>query len=450
MSTGGATPDRLHLKREITVFQLTMVAVGACIGSGIFLTPSDIASRVPDQGGIYLAWAIGGLVALSGSLTFAELAGRLPGEGGVYQYLRHTYGDLVAFLYGWNILTVITSGAIAALALACARYLDQWVPLGPAGIPAAAVGLIVLLTLLNIAGVKAGAGTASLLTVLKIAGIGLVIAAGVWWQGHAVPIAATSAPAPLPGGVALALIGVFWSFGGWHHASYLAGETIRPQVNVPRAMVVGAGLVTIIYLAVNWAYLQILTPQEMAVSPAVASDAMERLLPGGGRLIALLIILSTLGTAGIYTLSAPRIYHTMAVQGTFFPGLARLHPRTLVPYRAILLQSAWAILLLLFWSTFENLITYVVFMDWVFMVLAALALILLRRRGEEHSGYRSPWYPLMPLVFLGCSLWFLGATLWHQPRQAWAGLGLCALGLPVYLWFRKNNRAVDQDHEPAS
>jgi basic amino acid/polyamine antiporter, APA family len=447
MITNPELAEPATLRREITVFQLTMVAVGACIGSGIFLTPSDIASRVPDQGGIYLAWTIGGLVALSGSLTFSELAGRLPGEGGVYHYLRHTYGDLVAFLYGWNILTVITSGAIAALTLACARYLDQWLPLGPTGIPVAAVLLIVLLTVLNIAGVKAGAGSASLLTVLKVAGIGLVIAAGCWWRWQGVPVPERPSQVPVHGGLALALIGVFWSFGGWHHASYLAGETIRPQINVPKAMVLGAALVTAIYLAVNWAYLQILAPGEMAVSTAVASDAIERLMPGGGRWIALLIILSTLGTAGIYTLSAPRIYHTMAVQGTFFPGLARLHPRTLVPYRAILLQSAWAILLLLFWNTFENLITYVVFMDWVFMVLAAFALILLRRRREDHKGFRSPWFPLMPLVFLGCSLWFLGATLWHQPRQAWAGLALCALGLPVFLWFKRNNHGVSPAHE---
>jgi APA family basic amino acid/polyamine antiporter len=431
------------LRKELNGFALTMVAVGACIGSGIFLTPADIASKVATPGGIMLAWFIGGLVALSGSLTFAELGNRIPGEGGVYQYLRRAYGDLIAFLYGWIILTVITSGAIAALALACARYLNYLVPLGPHGITLVAVAIISIITIIQIVGVRTGAGFSSFLTVLKIVGIAAIILAGLWFglTMGTIPMPQDGSAAIGKGGIALALIGVFWSYGGWHHASYLAGETINPQHTIPRAMFFGTVIVTLTYLAANWAYLQVMSPAEMATSSAVAADMMDGIIPYGGQWIAVLIILSTFGTASIYTLSAPRIYFTMATNGTFFPALARVHHRFRTPHNAIFVQSGWAIMLLLFWSTFENLITYVVFMDWVFMVLAAMALFIFRRReGIDVLTYKTPFYPIMPILFIGLSLWFLFSTLYHQPEQAIAGILLCLLGIPVFKLIKKRHR----------
>lgn len=438
------------LRRAITVVPLTLIAVGACIGSGIFLTPSDIAGHVGSATGIYLAWTLGGLVALSGSLTFAELAGRLPEHGGIYAYLRHSYGDFVAFMYGWVILTVITSGAIAALALASARYLSYLLPLSSTGIPLTGIALILGLTFVNLAGVRSGAGLGAWLTFLKVLGIAAIIALGFVAFLHPIrPSASLSSGFHLQG-LPLALIGVFWSFGGWHHASYLAGETVEPAKTVPRAMVLGALIVTLIYLGVNWGYLQLLSPEEMSRSLAVASDAAGKILPQGSRFIAILIVLSTLGTAGIYTLSAPRIYQTMAANGTFFPALARIHPKFQVPHIAILLQAGWAIVLLVFWSTFENLIAYVVFMDWIFMVLAAFSLFLLRQRAQSYEGFKSPAYPLMPVVFLVLSVWFLGSTLVLQPKQAGIGLLLCLAGWPVFLWFKRiksrhSSDAVDKN-----
>lgn len=437
-----------RLIRDLGTFSLTMVAVGACIGSGIFLTPSDIARYVPSEEGILLAWLIGGLVALSGSLTFAELGARMPGEGGVYEYLRKAYGELVAFLYGWIILTVITSGAIAALALACARYIGFLLPMSDRTETLVAAGVIVAITLIQTRGLRTGAGFSSMLTLFKIIGIGMLILAGIWYWASA-EVVPEGPPGPLTsGGLALALIGVFWSYGGWHHASYLAGEAVSPQVTVPRAMFLGATLVTLIYLGANWAYLQVLQPIEMAASNAVAADMLSRLHPSGGTWIALLIIVSTLGTASIYTLSAPRIYFTMAANGTFFPFLARVHPVFHTPANAILLQSCWAVVLLLFWATFDNLITYVVFMDWVFMLMAGFALFLFRKRhGTEGLVYKTPFHPVMPLVFLGLSLWFLISTLLQRPEQAWAGIILCLTGVPVFLFFRKSlARSSSHDH----
>lgn len=427
------------LPRELRVFSLTMVAVGACIGSGIFLTPSEIARYVPTEEGILLAWLIGGVVALSGSLTFAELGARLPGEGGVYEYLRQAYGELVAFLYGWIILTVITSGAIAALALACARYIGYLLPMGHTAEKVLAVGLILLVTVVQTRGLKTGAGFSAFLTVIKLVGIALLILAGVWYWTTQEYVPQIATKDMTSGGLALALVGVFWSYGGWHHASYLAGEAVRPQVTVPRAMFLGSALVTLVYLGANWAYLQVMLPAEMAVSNAVAADMLGRLHPSGGTWIAILIIISTLGTASIYTLSAPRIYFTMAAKGTFFPFLAKVHPVFHTPANAILLQSGWAIVLLLFWATFDNLITYVVFMDWVFMLMAGFSLFIFRRRfGTEGLVYKTPLYPVMPVVFITLSFWFLVSTLMQRPEQALAGIALCLGGFVVFLFFRKN------------
>ncbi|MCF8236763.1 MAG: amino acid permease [Saprospiraceae bacterium] len=428
-------------QRQIGLMPLALIAIGACIGSGIFLTPSDIAAKVPHADGILIAWMIGGVVALTGSLTFAELGSRYPGIGGVYAYLREAYGDLVAFLYGWVSLTVITSGAIAALVLACVRYLDYFLPIGPEGVPIVGTVLLILLTLINIRGVRSGAGVASALTLMKILGIGMIVAVSAWY------LFSTGNTRP-PGngtwgvsGLGLALVGVFWSYGGWHHASYLAGETIQPAKTVPRAMIIGALVVTTVYVTANWAYLQLLSPAEIAQSSAVAADAIGQVFHQGGVFIALLIILSTLGTASIYTLSAPRLYYSMGHDGSFLPQLARIHPRFQTPYLAILLQSTWSIVLLWFWSTFENLITYVVFMDVVFMVMAAVGIFIFRRRPEqEMPAFRVPFFPFIPLIYICLCLWFLGTVLWSQPVQAWAGLLVCSAGIPVFWWFRRDRK----------
>ncbi len=429
------------LQRQIGLFPLALIAIGACIGSGIFLTPSDIAAKVPHESGILIAWLIGGFVALTGSLTFAELGSRFPGAGGVYAYLREGYGDLVAFLYGWVSLTVITSGAIAALVLACVRYLNYFLPFGPDAIPVIGTILLILLTLVNIRGVKSGAGVASVLTLMKILGIFMIVAVGAWYFFGTSAAAVNDTGNWGVAGLGLALVGVFWSYGGWHHASFLAGETLEPKRTVPRAMIIGALVVTTVYITANWAYLRLLSPQEMAGSSAVAADAIGQVFQQGGLLIAVLIVLSTLGTASIYTLSAPRLYYSMGQDGAFFPQLARIHPRFQTPYLAILLQSGWSIVLLWFWATFENLITYVVFMDIVFMVMAGFALFLFRKRKNlDPPAFRVPLFPIVPLVYLGLCLLFLVTLLWSQPRQAWAGILVCAAGIPVYGWFRKQRR----------
>lgn len=430
------------LKKSIGFFGLTMIAAGACIGAGIFISPSDVAGQLSNGTQVLLVWLIGGVVTLTGALSFGELAARYPGTGGVYIYLREAYGDLIAFLYGWCILTVITSGAIAALCLAFARYFAIVFKTGDAmQIPIALTALL-LVTVINIVGVKWSALFSSTLTVMKVLGIGIIVIVCLTYGHQFLEHLHTVSNEAVKVSFGIALVGVLWSYGGWHHASYVSGEVYNAQKTVPRALIAGGLLVTLVYIAVNAAYLSVLSTREIAGSSAVAADALSRVTVIGGLLVAIMIMFSTFGTAGIYTLSAPRIYYKMGEDRVFFPWLADLHSKFSTPVKAIILQSCWAALLMVFWGTFESLTTYVVFMDWIFMTMAAIAIFIFRKRNPdpEKSNYKVPWYPIVPLVFIGISVWFLVSTIIGRPVQAIAGIVLMAIGMPVYYLFKRLNR----------
>lgn len=429
------------LKRELTLYGLTMVAVGSCIGSGIFLTPSQIAQYLPSPLYILLVWTLGGVIALTGALTFAELGSMFPQAGGVYEYLKTAYGPIFGFLYGWSYLFIISSGAIAALAIAFATYLAVLVPLDQRGITVVAVGSIVCVTLVNIFRVKAGEVFASVFTGLKLAGIAAIVVVGLFMGDPELLSSGQTASAfggSLFNAFGLALVGVLWSYGGWQHATYLAGEAIDPRRTVPRALVIGALIVALAYVTINLAYLFLLPVDKIAASSSVAADAVKTIFPFSGKIIAMMIAISVFGTAGIYTLSSPRLYFAMASDRVFFKGLAKVHPRYRTPMNAILLQSAWAIFLLFFWGTFEDVITYVVFTDWIFFCLVAISVFVFRvTKKDEPRPYKTWGFPVTPTVFIVCSFLFVVNTLIQKPLQAWAGLILVAVGIMIFFGFRK-------------
>lgn len=436
-----------ELRRSLTLYGLTMIAVGSTIGSGIFRTPGGIAAQVHLPEYVIMLWVLGGVAALTGALTFAEMGSMFPGAGGLYVYLREAYGDAMGFLYGWFILFISTSGSIAALALVSSEHLLYLFGFGPDSgwVLPLALGITLFLTVINLFGVKIGEWMANLFTSAKLLGLLLIILAGLFFaNNHAAEINAassfaTTAPANLWGAFAVGFTGVLWSIGGWHHASYMAGEAKNAQQNVPRAMVLGAAIVTLVYVLANIAYLRLLPVEQMAQSKTVAADAMGTLYPWGGALMALLIALSTFGTTGIYCMTAPRIYFAMARDGIFFKKLAEVHPRWRTPVNAILAQTVWSVLLLLFWGTFENLIEYVTFMDWVGLMLVGTAIFVFRKkRPDAPRGYRTVFYPLTPIVFIGISAWFIIFTLIENPARAVAGLCVAAAGLAAYwFYFRK-------------
>lgn len=415
-----------------------MIAAGSCIGAGIFISPSDVASQLSNGTQVLLVWLVGGIVTITGALSFGELAARYPKTGGVYIYLREAYGDLVAFLYGWCSLTVITSGAIAALCIAFARYFEIVFKLGPGTqIPVALIALSAV-TLINIFGVRLSAIFASTITVLKVTGIAVIVTICLIYGRELIPNLETIGGETVKVSIGVALIGVLWSYGGWHHASYISGEVQNAERVLPKAFLTGGLIVTAVYMAVNAGYLSVMTTWEIAQSPAVAADALSRITATGGLIVAVMILFSTFGTAGIFTLSAPRIYFKMGEDKVFFPWLSDLHPKFDTPFKAVLLQSTWAAILMLFWGTFENLATYVVFMDWIFMTMAAIAIFVFRRRPLPSGSrlYKVPLFPLVPLIFIGISVWFLASTMIGRPVQTLAGILLLIAGLPVYYLFK--------------
>ncbi|NOX38221.1 MAG: amino acid permease [Calditrichaeota bacterium] len=429
------------LVRKLSRFDLTIIVIGSVIGSGIFLTPSGIARQLPSPLLILMVWVLGGLLALSGALTFAELGARMPHAGGVYVFLTRAYGGLAGFLYGWAYFLVVNTGGLAALSIAFATYLGFFVPLSPLGIKLVAIGGLILLTAINYVGVKSGGIFADVFTLLKLIGIfGVILVGFVGGQANwdAFTTLWPEKEVPLGHALALAMVGVLWSYGGWQHATYVAGETRNERQNLPFALVTGTFIVVLVYVCTNLAYFFLLPLEAIAASERVAADAVATILgPLGGQLIAVAIFISVFGTAGIYTMTAPRIYYAMARDGVFFPKLAEIHPRFHVPTYAILFQTVWAIFLILS-GTFYQLITYVAFTDWIFFALAGASVFIFRRRSHSQAeGFKTPGYPFTPLFFVIVSTWFVLNTLVSSPMQSLAGLGFLALGIPVYVYWKR-------------
>ena len=439
------------LKRSLSLFDMTMIAIGSSIGSGIFLTPALIAHQIDSPLWILGLWLIGGIMALCGALTYAELGAMLPRAGGVYGFLTEAYGGLAGFLYGWAYFLVVNTGALGALAVAFSTYFGYFVPLTPTGQLLIAIGGIILVTIINVLGVKAGGVFSDIFTVLKLIGIAILLGAGFFWGSSATtnfltPISKSGGG--LTSALTLAFVSVLWSYGGWQHATFTSAEAKNPQHTVPRALILGASVVALVYIATNLAYMFLLSPAQIGNSPRVAADALSAVMgPIGGTIISLTIFISTFGTTGIYTLTAPRIYYAMATDGVFFRKVAEVHPRFHTPMFAILSQTVWAIVLLLFWGTYEKLISYVVFTDWIFFALAALSVFVLRKKQPNaNRPYRTLGYPITPIIFIAIAVWFVVNTLIERPSESWAGLAFLALGVPVYYFWRGTGKTGEK-HE---
>ncbi len=433
--------------KQSRFYLLVLLVMGSCIGSGIFMTPSGVAKAIPYAGLLIPVWILGGIITLSGALSYGELAARFPQAGGVYVYLKEAYGSAVAFMFGWVVLMAVTSGAIAGLALVFSNFLIVFIPMDDMTQKIVAVCLIVLCTAINVQGFGLGRMIAGVVTALKVIGILGLIVAGIAFVQAPVPIDWTL---PSLGWASLSpmllgLVGVYWSYGGWHHLTYLSGEMPDARKRMGGAMLLGVMGVMLAYVLVNWAYLRALPVGVIADSKGVASAMMQAVFGDvGGKVVALLVCISVAGSILIFTMSAPRIYFAMAADGVFFPALARIHPKTGTPVLAIVLQSTWAIMLLFLWGTFGNLVDYVTYTEAVFLVMAAAAIYIFRWRdrkaGIKHTGFRVPGYPLTPLIYVLISAAFVVNGLLSKVQLAWAALALFGVGTGLYFWFRPPHR----------
>ena len=447
------TPDE-GLVRAIGLGSAILLVVGNTIGSGIFLTTGVMADAVPSTSLLLLAWALGGVLAITGGLTYSEMGAMYPRSGGVYVFLREAYGSLPAFLYGWVALLVVVSGGLAAVAVGFAEYLSYFFPsLGTSRVvlatssPAFAISAgqlvaaasIVVLGAINYVGVRSGNFTNVVLTAAKVAGLAaLPVLAIVAWR--VTPALTPIVPPDLARPAAsfgVAMIAVLWTYEAWYFVTYAAGEIQDPRRNLPRALVAGLLLLTAIYLIVNVAYFFALTLDEMRGVPRVAERAAAAMAgPKGAAFVALTVIVSTFGCNAAGLLAGSRLLFAMAADGVFFPAASRIHPRYRTPHLAIVALTIWSALLALS-GTYEQLFTYVMFSSILFNVAAGLAVFRLRRTRPDHPRpYRTWGYPIVPVVFIGGSLAFVTNTLLERPAESLAGLVLLLLGLPAYWYWR--------------
>ncbi|MDO5980202.1 APC family permease [Flavivirga spongiicola] len=432
------------LSKSLSLYGLTMIVIGACIGSGIFLTPSQIAGHLTLPSLIILVWIVGGVLSLTGALTYGELGGMFPKAGGVYVYLKEAYGTMAGFLFGWAYFTVINTGTIAALAIAFTNYFDFLFPMSASGELIVTIAAIIMVSVINIFRVKLVEMFTNIFTGLKLLGIIAIISIGFIWGTYSIMDGSTAEVQKSVletntwSSFGLALIGVLWSFSGWHHVSYLSGEAKNAKRNIPLAMIIGTLIVSVVYLLTNLSFMALLPISEIANSDSVAADAISSIMASGGVIIAVLIVISTFGTALINTMAAPRIYYVMAEDGVFFKGLAKIHAKYKTPANAIIAQALWSIIIVIIWGTFEAVITYVVFIDWIFFVLVACIVILFRfTRKDAIRPYKTIGYPIIPIIFIATATIFVGNTLINNPLYAGVGLLFLGLGLPVYYYFKK-------------
>lgn len=418
-----------------------MMAVGGIIGAGIFLNPAIVAQRVGSWQLTLAAWAIGGIIALFGGLCFAELGGRAPRAGGGYVYLRDAFGPLPAFLYGWALLLVINSGALAAVASIAAAYtLALFGTDAPLALPLA-LAFVWCFTLVNVLGIRPGAVAQNVFTVSKLAALGLVIGCGLLVAPGPKEALAAAVPAtPWQTVVALgaALIPVMFATGGWQNANFIGGEIRDPGRNLPRAIVLGVAIVVTVYLLANIAYLRVLGAAGLAGAPAPASAVAEAALGSAGALaINVGVVISTLGILNLFILAAPRVYQTMAEDGLFFRTASRLHPRYRTPVGALLFQGAWTSVLAITGS-YGQLLDYVVFGDWIFFALVASTLFVYRRRDrpDDVVAFRTPALGVVAGTFIAAAAAIVLSSVVSNPGNAALGAVLILAGIPVYMLWR--------------
>lgn len=429
-----------QLARRLGLFDATMLVMGGIIGSGIFMNPSVVASHVSTPFLILGVWAFGGLIALAAAFIWAELAWLRPEVGGQYAYLREAFHPSVAFMYGWALLLVIQSGGMAAGAVTFARYFLELtvIPLSGGQLAALILGV---LTSINCLGVRAGGTVQSSLMVLKVVAIVALVICGLALATPQAQEPIQSAPESLNvfAAVGAAMVPVLFAYGGWQTATFVAGEIREPQRNLPRALLIGVIGVVLLYLLVNIACLYILNPDGLAKTSTPASDVMRLALgPAGGKIIAAGIAISTLGLLSQNMLTGPRVYFAMAEDGLFFKSVARVHPRTRVPLVAIALQGALAILIAL-WGRYEQILNYVVSVDFIFFGLTALCLFRLRRE-KETSGIRVPGHPITTGLFVAVSWIVVANTIYRYPENTLIGLAILLAGMPAYLFWKWRSR----------
>ena len=462
--TNANSTEQPSLVRGLSLLDSVLLLVSGIIGSSIFLTAKDIAAPLPNPALFFLVWVLGGLISLCACVAFAELGSMFPDSGGQYIYLREAYGDLIAFLYGWMLFAVANGGTIAALSVASAAYMGNIIPAisqtrivfsfaGIAFTRAHLVGLvlIVILTCVNVFGLRWGALLQNVSTWTKFAAmavfvvLGFALGKGHWsnFSAHAPGnvnngLTMGLSPAQLISALGVGLIAVFWAYDGWVYITWVAGEVKNPRRNVPLAMVLGVLAVGVIYLAMNMTYVYAMPLSEVAKYETIAHEAAAILFsPGAAGWLSAMIAVSCFSAAATCTLSGARVYLAMAQDGVFFKRMAVIHPKWRTPAFSLIGQGIWAALLTVS-GRYDQLYTYVIFGMVLSYTLTVIGLFLLRwKKPDLPRPYRCTGYPWLPgiYVLIGAA-WTLN-TIITRPAEAFWGATIVAAGVPGYLFWKR-------------
>ena len=466
------------------------IIVGGVIGSGIFMKPATMAAQLSSPLWLIGVWIIAGIISLAGAFIFSELGAMMPQTGGLFVYFRFMYGDFIAFLYGWACFTVINTASVAAIAFVCAAYSDYFLhlprfspeiennlvwhipflgnlyPLENAGVKSLAVTLIWGLTILNYFTVKGSSLLQFISTVIKVAVIGALIA-GIFLSGHGSadhfyqPSLHPKHGWLLTGGIVGAMTSAFMSYDGWINVTFVGGEIINPQRNIPRSLITGVFICILIYVLLNMAFLYVLPVDQMAGSTLVASEAVSRGLGNtSGAVIAAMIVICTFGSINANAMSEARVTYAMARDKMFFSWAGKEHPKFHTPGNALLLHGMLAFLFVLTGS-FDMLADMFTFVTWLAYLLGAIGIFVLRKKmPQEPRPYRVWAYPWLPLLFILFSAFYVVSTIWNDVHNyvkgetpiinSLLGLAITALGIPVYRYLAKNKNLPGKNLPPGA
>jgi len=444
------------LDRQLGLFDSTMMVVGIVIGSGIFMTTGLMADALPSVSLILIVWLLGGLQMLAGALTYAELSAAMPKAGGQYVYLREAYGSLPAFLFGWVAFIAYLTGTNAAIAVAVAEHLGSFYPsisthniviafdyFSISGGQIFAISLILILSFINYLGILFGKWIQNVFTILKIGSILFFALAGLFIStGNHIDFSINPTSMSIGSiltGMGIALVAVTWTVGGWEYVTFAAGEIKNPKKNLPLALIIGTVVILVLYIMINIAYLKVL-PMDSLIGELKVGEATAKSLygPGIAGAFVVVVIISKFGSLNGNILVGPRISYAMAKDKLFFSKAAEVHPKFHTPGNAIMIQGVWASVLALS-GTFEEIITLVVFVNFMMWIAASSTVFVLRKKQPELERPYKVWgYPYVPAFFIIFSSAIMINTFFESPQQSLMGIGLTLLGIPAYLYWKKN------------
>jgi basic amino acid/polyamine antiporter, APA family len=439
------TPE---LARRLGLGTATALIVGNVIGVGIFLTPADMAKSLGSPFWLLMVWLLMAVATVGGALCYGSLAARYPEAGGTYVYLREIFGKRTAFLYGWLSLLVTDPGLTAMLAVGLAPYVGHLIPLGPWGLKAVAAGSIIIVAAVHTLGVSPGSRVMGALAVLKLGLLGFLVIWGFGlgrgdWSNLTPFWSQRPGSAPFLPALGIALIGAFIAFAGWWDVSKIAGEVRDPVRTMPRALVLGVSIVTLVYVTVSVVFLYLVAPARIAAdSGAFAALAGDALFGRSGEVIfSLVVVISVAGSLAAVLMAAPRVYFAMARDGIFFASFGAVDPRRDVPARATTVQAILAVVLALTGS-FGQILSYFMVPTLVFLALTVAGIFLLHRRHPGERSLAPPGYPISPLLFLLPILAVILLQIARDPVHSSVGLLVVLTGIPFAGWALSDRRSV--------